>query len=288
MKFGWIQHHQGGFAVQAMCDILGVSRSGYYAWKRRAKSNAAKRRARLLEHIQKAHRDSRQNYGSPRITHELQAQGIKCCQNTVARIMHENNVKSKMKRKFRVQTTDSEHGMPIAKNVLGQQFKQTEPNRVWASDITYVPTREGWLYLAVVLDLYSRRVIGWAMADHLKSSLAIDALGMAIDQRRAAGQKLNHLLHHSDRGAQYASDVYRTILAAHDIEASMSRRGNCYDNAVVESFFGSLKTELIHHEDYKTRQQATQSIFDYIEVFYNRQRRHSTLGYKSPAEFEAA
>lgn len=283
-----MHEHKDDYPVTTMCDMLKVSRSGYYAWCDRPPSDTAQRRAELTEQIRQVHDDSRQVYGSPRVHRELAARGVKCCVNTVARIMRKNKLKSKMQRRFRVRTTDSDHDRPIADNVLGQRFEQSAPNHAWAGDITYVPTDEGWLYLAVVLDLYSRRVIGWATANHLKASLAIDALTMAIDQRLAAGADLSQLLHHSDRGVQYASDPYRAVLAAHRVTVSMSRRGNCYDNAVVESFFGSLKTELVHHEHYATRPQAMQSLFEYIEVFYNRQRRHSSLGYRSPADFEAA
>ena len=283
-----MHQHKNDYPVTMMCKLLNVSRSGYYAWCNRPPSATAQRRAELAEQVRQVHDDSRQIYGSPRVHRELRARGVKCCQNTVARIMRQNKLKSKMQRRFRVRTTNSDHDQPIADNVLDQRFEQTAPNRAWAGDITYVPTAEGWLYLAVVLDLYSRRVIGWAMADHLKASLAIDALTMAIDQRLGAGDNISDLLHHCDRGVQYASVTYRALLASRGITASMSRRGNCYDNAVVESFFGSLKTEWTQHETYETRPQAMQSIFEYLEVFYNRQRRHSSLGYQSPAEFEAA
>ncbi len=288
MKFNWIEQHQEDFAVTTMCRLLNVSRSGYYASRKRELSATAKRQAELFESIRQVHDDSRQIYGSPRVHRELKAQGVVCCENTVAKIMRKNKVKSKMRRRYRVQTTDSKHDHPIAANVLDQQFEQPTSNCAWAGDITYVPTDEGWLYLAVVIDLYSRRVLGWSMADHLKASLPIDAFAMAVDQRRSEGEDLDQLLYHSDRGVQYASDAYRRVLQSRGITPSMSRKGNCYDNAVVESFFGSMKTEWVHHEKYASRQQAIQSIFEYIEVFYNRQRRHSSLGYQSPAEFEAA
>lgn len=288
MKFNWIEQHKDDFPVTTMCRLLDVSRSGYYDWRHRPPSATSLRQAELVEHIQKAHDDSRQIYGSPRVHRALQAQGIDCCENTVARIMRKNKVKSIMRKRYRPQTTDSNHAQPIAPNLLDQQFKQPDKNHTWAGDITYVPTDEGWLYLAVVIDLYSRRVIGWSMADHLKASLAIDAFTMAVDQRCDEGADLSRLLHHSDRGVQYASTAYRVVLESRGITPSMSRRGNCYDNAMVESFFGSLKTELVHHERYETRQQAMQSIFEYIEVFYNRQRLHSSLGYVSPADYETA
>ena len=286
MRFAWIKTHEDDWPTGVMCRVLRVSRSGYYAWLDRPMSKRAKRRAELVEHIRQAHADSRRIYGSPRVYRQLQDNGVACCENTVARLMRASGLASKMKKAFNVKTTDSRHDHAVAPNTLNQEFQQTGVNQAWAGDITYIPTREGWLYLAVVLDLYSRRVIGWAMADHLKASLAIEALSVAIDQRRMTQD--GSLLHHSDRGVQYASDAYRTMLQAHGIGCSMSRTGNCYDNAVVESFFGTLKTELTHHEDYPTRDQAMQSIFEYIEVFYNRQRKHSSLGYVAPAQFEAA
>lgn len=291
MKFAWIQQHQGGYPVAMMCRLLGVSRSGYYAFKGRPVSATATRRAELAEQVRQAHADSRGIYGSPRVHRELLARGVKCCVNTVAKLMRQHRLVSKVFRRFRPRTTDSGHGRPVAENVLGRRFNsahQDTPDRVWVGDITYVSTAKGWLYLAVVLDLYSRRVIGWATADHLKASLAIDALTMAIDQRRAEGSDLGGLLHHSDRGVQYASGPYQGVLEAWGIVPSMSRRGNCYDNAVAESFFGSLKMEWTEHEDYRDPEQAAQSIFEYIEVFYNRQRRHSSLGYVSPCDFEEA
>lgn len=288
MKFAWMDRQKKDYPVKLMCATLKASRSGYYAWLKRPPSAASKRREALAEQIRRVYKQSRGVYGSPRVHRELRDQGIACCENTVAKMMRQNQWKSKMHKAFKIKTTDSDHDSPIADNVLDRRFDQAAPNRVWAGDITYVPTDEGWLYLAVVLDLYSRRVIGWSMSDHLKASLAIDALSMAIDQRLVQDQGLTGLVHHSDRGVQYASDAYRTVLASHGVTASMSRRGNCYDNAMVESFFGSLKTELVHHEQYETKEQAMQSIFEYIEVFYNRQRRHSSLGYVSPIQFEAA
>lgn len=286
MRFAWIKTHEDHWPMSLMCRVLRVSRSGYYAWKDRPMSHRAKRRMELVDQIRQAHEFSRRTYGSPRVYRQLKENGVPCCENTVANLMRDNGLASKVKKRFKVRTTDSRHEHATAPNTLDQAFEQPEPNRTWASDITYIPTREGWLYLAVVLDLYSRRVIGWAMADRLKASLAIEALTMAIDQRRLP--KDAGVLHHSDRGVQYACDAYRTMLTAQRITCSMSRTGNCYDNAVVESFFGTLKTELTHHEDYQTRQQAMQSVFEYIEVFYNRQRKHSSLGYVAPAQFEDA
>ena len=283
MRFAFIQQHAEEFPVDVMCQVLAVSRSGYYAWRERPASGQAQRREELVKRIHAAHADSRQNYGSPRICAELRAQGLMCCENTIAKLMKDHGIRSKMRRRFVVRTTDSRHGHPMAENRLNQQFDVPAPNQVWAADITYVPTGEGWLYLAVVIDLCSRKVVGWAADDHLRAELPAAALQMALLQRRPQGA----LLHHSDRGVQYACDEYQGMLARHGIECSMSRRGNCYDNAVVESFFGTLKTELIHHHTYPTRNQARLALFEYLEVFYNRKRRHSALGYRSPAEYEA-
>lgn len=232
--------------------------------------------------IRIAHKESREIYGSPRIHAELKAYGRTCCLNTVAKYMRENGIAAKTKRKFK-HTTDSKHKLPIADNLLNRQFVQNEPNRAWVSDITYIPTREGWLYLATVQDLFSRKIVGWAMSHRIQRQLTIDALRMAVAFRRPSPG----LLHHSDRGSQYASHDYREVLEAYDMKCSMSRKGNCWDNAVMESFYRSIKTELIYHEDFDTREEARRAIFEYIEVFYNRVRRHSTLGYLSPTEYES-
>jgi putative transposase len=284
VKFDWIRQHADRFEVQVMCDVLDVSKSGYYARQKRPASPLRQRRQELVEQIRQAHRLSRETYGSPRVTRQLKAQGVSVCENTVARYMREEGVASKIKCRFRVHTTDSNHDHPIADNLLDRSFEAEAPDRKWAADITYVPTDEGWLYLAAVIDLYSRKIVGWAMADHLRAELCQEALAMAIERRRPEPG----LLHHSDRGVQYACGAYRSFLARHGMLPSMSRSGNCYDNAVMESFFGTLKTELIYHEQYKTRAQAKLSIFEYVEVFYNRQRRHSAIGYQSPEAFEAA
>lgn len=284
MIFAWIHEHRRQWPVERQTKVLGVSRSGYYAWRDRPISRRRHRRDRLTEQIRRVHQDSRRTYGSPRVHQQLKAEGIACNVKTVARLMRSNDLVAKTRRRFRVRTTDSNHALPIAPNRLDQQFHAPGPNRSWVADLTYVSTEEGWLYLAVVLDLYSRRVVGYAMADHLKASLAVDALTRAIADR--GGDKLAGLLHHSDRGVQYACGDYQAMLQAYGITASMSRTGNCYDNAAMESFFGTLKTELIYHERYARRAEARQSIADYIEMFYNTRRRHSTLGYVSPAEFE--
>lgn len=283
MKFAFINEQRRSFPIGELCRVLNVARSGYYAWRSRQPSATACRRAKLDEAIRTAHAASRANYGSPRVHRELQSQGIACCENTVARRMRACGVRAKTKRRFRVHTTDSRHPHPLAPNRLERQFQQAKPNQAWAADITYIPTAEGWLYLAAVIDLCSRKIVGWATADHLRAELACQALNAAITQRRPSGE----LLHHSDRGVQYACGEYRSLLQRHGLEASMNRTGNCYDNAVVESFFGTLKKELIHHETYPTRSAAQQALFEYIEVFYNRQRRHSTLGYLSPNQYEA-
>jgi transposase InsO family protein len=236
----------------------------------------------LLSEIRGIHREFRETYGSPSIWDALLKRGHGVGEHSVARLMRQDGLRAKTVKKWRV-TTQSNHRLPVAANTLNRQFTVEAPNQVWAGDITYIWTAEGWLYLAVVLDLYSRAVIGWAMGAQLTGDLAQDALTMALQHRTPT----KGLLHHSDRGSQYAATRYQQLLTAHGLTPSMSRRGNCWDNACVESFFGTLKRELVYHRQYRTRDEATQDIFEYIEVFYNRLRRHSTLGYHSPAEFEA-
>ena len=267
--------------MAVLCRVLGVSRSGFYAWRSREPSAAAVRRAELAEEITTIHAEVKGRYGSPRIHAELVARGTTCCVNVVARVMREAGIAARTRRQFR-QTTDSNHPHPVAENLLDREFDPGEPNASWVADVTYVPTREGWLYLAVVEDLFSRMVVGWSMAATMTSRLVVDALEMAL-ARRLVGPGL---VAHSDRGSQYASEHYRRRLGEERITCSMSRRGNCWDNAPMESFFASLKKELVHHEDYATRDQARASIFEYIEAFYNRVRRHSSLGYVAPAEYE--
>jgi putative transposase len=269
-----------------MCRVLGVSRSGYYAWCTREPSAAEVRRAELTEQVKEIHAEVKGRYGSPRVHAELVARGTNCCVNTVARVMREAGIAAKTKRKFR-QTTDSNHTLPVAPNVLDRQFDPDEPNASWVADVTYIPTREGWLYLAVVEDLFSRRVVGWSMDATMTSRLVVDALEMALARRLSLkGSSSSGLVAHSDRGSQYASEHYQRRLLEERIACSMSRRGNCWDNAPMESFFASLKKELVHREDYATRDEAKASIFEYIEAFYNRIRRHSSLGYVAPAEYE--
>jgi transposase InsO family protein len=282
MKYRAIKDNAGRFAVNLMCSALEVSTSGYYAWLSRPESARAQANRQLLDRIREAHQRSRRCYGSPRITQELRAAGHCVGENRVARLMRAAQIRAKSARKWRA-TTKSSHRLPVAENTLKRAFSVRQPDRLWAADISYVWTAEGWLYLAVVLDLYSRAVIGWAMGERLTTELATEALTMALWRRKPTGT----LLHHSDRGIQYAAGDYQRLLAKHGIACSMSRKGNCWDNAVVESFFHTLKVELVHHRRYLTRGEARQDIFEWIEVFYNRQRRHSTLGYRSPAEFEA-
>jgi len=265
-----------------MCHVLEVSRAGFYAWLARPESPRAVRRAEVVEAIRRVHREGRRVYGSPRVHRALQAEGVACCENTVAGLMRRIGLRAATARRFVARTTDSRHGRPTAENILDRRFEPGEPDRAWAGDVTYIATGEGWLYLAAVLDLGSRKVVGWATADHLRSELVERALSNALEHRRPAGP----VLHHSDRGVQYACDAYQQMLRSHGLEASMSRKGDCWDNAAMESFFGTLKQELVHRETYATREEARRSLFEYIEVFYNRQRLHSTLGYQSPVQYE--
>ena len=264
-----------------MCEALEVSRSGYYASIGRKPSKRAQENAELVAEIRDIHRSSRSTYGSPRVHFELQARDFQVGRHRVARLMRENAITARFKRPFR-RTTDSAHSLSVAENHLERNFTVDGPDKAWVTDITYLWTQQGWLYLAVVIDLFSRRVIGWSMAEHLRTELVLRALSMALGQR-APGPDLTH---HSDRGCQYASQAYREVLTAHGIRCSMSRKGDCWDNAVAESFFGTLKTELVHRTRWLTRLAARTAVFEYIEVFYNRQRRHSYLGYLSPVEYE--
>jgi len=267
-----------------MCQTLQVSRSGYYAWVDRPASVRQQHREELVKQIRQVHADSRGTYGSPRVYAELAERQVKVCVNTVARLMNQARIRSKVQRKFVVQTTDSNHDYAVAPNRLDRQFAAERPDQKWCCDITYIPTQQGFLYLAAVMDLCSRKIVGWSMAEHLRTELCLSAIQTALSARRPGAG----LLHHSDRGVQYASDEYRDLLEGHGIELSMSRLGNCYDNAAMESFFKTLKTECVYHEDYATPEEARQSIFQYIECWYNRRRRHSAIGYKSPEAFEAS
>lgn len=267
--------------MNLMFKVMAVSKSGYYEWLHRGISNREQANNTLTEKIRLVHQESRKTYGSRRIYEELRAQGIPCSKNRVVRLKRKAGIMAKTQRRFKI-TTDSKHNLPISKNILNREFNVLAPNTHWVVDISYVPTMEGWLYLAVVVDLFSRKVIGWSMDDNMKTGLVKTALLKALKGRKIS----KGLVHHSDRGSQYASFEYQSLLSAHQITSSMSRTGNCWDNAVAESFFHTLKTELIYHCRYKTREEAIQSIFEYIEVFYNRKRRHSTLGYQSPESYE--
>jgi transposase InsO family protein len=267
-----------------MCRVLAVAPSGYYAWRRRPTCAHAIADERLLLHVRATHAASDGSYGAPRIHRDLRHAGIRVGKKRIARVMRTDGLVGTPARPRAPRTTDSTHAFPIAPNVLARRFEVNgvEVNRVWVSDLTYVPTREGWAYLAVVLDLASRRVVGWAVGDSLAAELALDALQMALDER----QPPPGLVHHSDRGVQYACTAYRELLAAHGVEVSMSRRGNCWDNAVAESFFATLERELIDRHDWATRAEAARAIFDYIAAWYNTRRLHSTLDYQSPAAYE--
>ena len=284
MRYAFINDHRQQWPVTVQCSTLQVSRSGYYAWQGRGPSLTAQRRAALTEQIREVHRTSRQTYGSPRVHAELVGQGQACNRKTVAKCMQQAGIQAKTQRRFRVTTTDSNHPHPIAENVVNRHFSPSQKNETWTADITFIPTQEGWLYLAAVEDLFTREVVGWSMSERIDSRLVVDALNMAL-ARHSPGE---NLVTHSDRGVQYASEHYQRLLKAHGITCSMSRRGNCWDNAPMESFFATLKKELVHHEKYVTRAEARHSLFEYIEVFYNRVRRHSALGYLSPAQFAEA
>lgn len=273
--------------MNVMCDIFNVTRGGYYRHVDRPASVSDVRRAQLVEQIRQAHAGSRKLYGSPRVTVELNERGVAVSENTVARLMNRHGIRSKATAQFRTQTTDSNHPNPIAPNLLERDFTAKRLNRKWCCDITYIPTEEGTLYLAGVLDLCSRKIVGWAMADHMKASLCLNAIDMAMLHRRPE----SGLVHHSDRGVQYACDAYRDRLDEHGVAVSMSRVGDCYDNAAMESFWSTLKRELLYQQPqgrFATRQQAMRMIFEYIEVYYNRQRRHSAIGFVSPETFEAS
>ena len=281
MKYRFIQAEKAQYPVQLLCRVLEVARSGYYAWCRRPASSRSRQNQWLVAHIRACYRESRGRYGSPRIYRDLQAQGIQVGRHRVARLMRVCGIRSVCRQHVRRPRPVASPEI-LADNRLQREFTATRPDQKWAGDITYVATREGWLYVAVLMDLYSRRIVGWAMDDQLATALTVKALEMAL-QRRGG---LTGLLHHSDRGCQYAAAAYQQRLAALGIQRSMSRPGNCWDNAVVESFFATLKTELVQGRQFHTRQAAKAEIFEYLEWFYNRRRRHSTLGYLSPVEFE--
>jgi transposase InsO family protein len=273
--------HRGEFRVKLMSRVLGVSRSGYYAWLRRPQSLRCYRNRQLLVEIRRIHLQSRRSYGSPRVTDELRAEGFMCNEKRVARLMREHGIRAKTVKKFRV-TTDSKHNLPVAADLLQREFSAAGADRVWLGDITYVWTSEGWLYLAAVLDLYSRRIVGSAMSRRVDGELTLTALRQALGRRQPPAG----LIHHSDQGKQYAAGDYQKLMRHHQLIGSMSRKGDCWDNAPMESFWATLKRELVYQEKFATREEAKMKIFEYIEVFYNCQRRHSSLGSVSPAEFE--
>lgn len=270
------------YPVRLLCQTLRVSPSGYYAWRKRGPSRRQQENERLLQAIWTVHQQTRGVYGYRRIFAALKAKGIACGKHRVRLLMQQHGLRAKRRRRYRT-TTQSRHRLPVAPNILARDFSAGTANRKWVSDITFIPTHAGWLYLAVVMDLYSRQVVGWAMEPRLDKELGLKALRMALASRRPPAE----LLYHSDRGVQYANNDFQHLLKAHEIIASMSRTGNVYDNAPMESFFASLKKERVHFGNYRTRDEARADIFEYIEVFYNRQRLHSALQYQSPVEFEA-
>jgi len=281
VRFAFIATEKAWYPVALMCRVLHVSRSGYYAWCKRPAAERVGKDQRLTLEVAAIHAESRGRYGSPRVHAELRERGQRIARKRVARLMRAAGLRARARRRFRC-TTDSQHAMAIKGNLLARRFAVSAPNRSWVSDITYIWTLEGWLYLAIVMDLFSRRVVGWALSKRLERGLALDALGMALKGR----PRSRAMLHHSDRGSQYASHEYQQLLAAHGILSSMSRKGNCWDNAVAESFFATLKLELVYETQWRTREEARRALFEYIELFYNRQRRHSALGYLCPSQFE--
>ncbi len=282
-RYRFIDAEKGNHAVSILCRVLEVSRAGYYAWRGRRLSPRSQQDAALTERICSIHRVSRGTYGAPRVRAKLAADGVCISRKRVARLMRNAGLVGVRRPRRRVQTTIVNPAAPIAPNLVARNFTAQAPNRLWCGDITYIPTQEGWLYLATLLDCYARRIVGWSMADHLRTELALNALDMAVRRRRP---RPGELVHHTDRGCQYTSAVYQAALTASGITASMSRKGKCLDNAVAESFFATLKAELGGSRIWRTRAEATLAIFEWIEVFYNRRRLHSTLGYATPTEFE--
>jgi transposase InsO family protein len=281
VKFAFIAVEKAAYPIIVLCKVLGVSRSGFYTWSARVPSARSLEDGKLRVHVAAIYERSRGTYGAPRVHAELRADGFNVSRKRVARLMGELGLQSRRKRRYKA-TTDSNHALPVAENTLDRKFEVDAPNVAWVTDITYVWTSEGWLYLAAILDLFSRRVVGFSMSEHIDRALVLDALAAAVGRRVPnAG-----LVHHSDRGSQYASNDYQNALDDLGVVCSMSRKGNCWDNAVAESFFATLKTELVYLRRFATRAEAREAIFDFIETFYNRQRRHSTLGYLSPVDFE--
>jgi len=281
MRFTFIDAANKEFPVQRLCKVLGVSQSGYFAWRGRPASQRQREDLVLLAHVRSSFALSNETYGSPRMTHELRDQGLKAGRRRVARLMRENGLRARQPRRFK-RTTDSRHAFPVAPNLLDQDFTAERPDEKWGADLSYIWTREGWLYLAVVIDLYARRVVGWAVSDRLHKDLALRALRRALAVRRPAAG----LLHHSDRGSQFCSLAYQAELRRHGLQISMSGKGNCYDNAMVETFFKTLKSEMVWRTVFQTRAEAQMALARYIDGFYNPVRRHSALGFVSPAQFE--
>ena len=284
MKYQFIAEHATEYPVTRQCQVLEIAESGYYAWRKREPSRRQQADEQLLSEIQDLYQQHHHRYGSPRIHAALKKQGRRCSRKRVARLMRQTHLRSVRQRRRRLQLTDSTHPYPVAANVLNRQFEARRPNQKWVSDITYIPTQQGWLYLAAVLDLFSRKIVGWAMRACCDGILVQNALQMALLQRQPTAD----LLHHSDRGSPYAAHAYQDLLAQHHITVSMSRKANCYDNAVMESFFHTLKTECVDLHVFQSHAHARSLIFEFLEVYYNRQRLHSTLGYCTPAAFEAA
>lgn len=280
MRFRLIEDHRDVWPVRVMCDALSVSPSGLYAWRSRPESARQIANRELLADIRRVHADHRGRYGAPRIHAELRAEGHSVSRKRVERVMRRHGIRAHAPRRYCVCTTDSKHALPVAENLLEQNFIAEKPDQVWLADITYIPTGEGWLYLAVILDLFTRKVVGWAMRDHMRAELTMAALTMAIQRRRPGPGPI----HHSDRGSQYAAGDYRKILQGAIITQSMSRKANCWDNAPMESFFGTLKTELVHERDYPDRDAARRDLFAYIEGYYNQRRLHSAIGYITPEQ----
>jgi putative transposase len=280
MKYLFMDRYGSGFEVRKMCRVLGVSRSGYYAYLRRGLNQRHEENRNLLTKISEVWNLSRKLYGSPRITAELRAQGIRCGENRIARIMRENGIASLIRKRYKV-TTNSDHKLPVAEDLVRRDFTATAPNRLWVSDITYIWTWEGWMYLAAIMDVYNREIVGWTLYKRLTKELVANALLKALEKREPEPG----LIFHSDRGSQYASHRVRRILNAWQVDQSMSSKGDCFDNAIMESFFSSLKKELVHLRTFHSRAQAKICVFDYIEIFYNRQRRHSALNQKTPLEY---
>jgi putative transposase len=281
VRFAFIETEKAGFPVTLMCRMLAVSRAGFYAWRRRPAAARTREDRVLAVAVAAIYAEHHGRYGSPRVRMELRDRGQHSGRKRIARLMRLQGLRARPRRRYRT-TTDSRHGLPVCPNLLERRFAVAQPNTAWVTDMTYLWTAQGWLYLAVIIDLFSRRVVGWSMSERIDRKLALDALRMALAQRRPQ----RGLIHHSDRGSQYASADYQRLLAKHGLRGSMSRRGDCWDNAVAESFFASLKLELVYQVQWRTRADARTAIFEYIELFFNRRRRHSSLGYLSPVEFE--